>query len=122
MTFGFLLRVGVAAGLAAAGTNLLLLLLATWGGWDITAPGQASVDALPIVLVCLLAGGFGAVGAYIAARVTKRPEVWVVVVGAVLFLASINDLPRTLQAMHLVATLWVVGWLTRAVLRGSHLG
>lgn len=121
MTFGFLLRVGVAAGLAAGGTNLLLLLLATWRGWDVTPPGTTPVRALPVVLVCLLSGVLGAAGAYAAARVTKRPELWVVVGGAVLFLASINGLPRTLQGMHLIAALWVVGWLARAVVRGSHL-
>ena len=61
------------------------------------------------------------VAAYVAARVTKRPAVWVVIGGAGLWLASIQDLPRTLQVMHLIAALWIVGWLARAVLRGSHL-
>ena len=41
--------------------------------------------------------------------------------GAGLWLASVQGLPRALQVMHLIAAVWIVGWLARAVTRGSHL-
>ena len=122
VTAGFLLRVGAAAGLAAAVCNLLVLLVARWQGWDVTPPAAEPVQPLAVIVVCLVVGVLGALAAYVAARVTKRPAVWVVIGGAGLWLASIQDLPRTLQVMHLIAALWIVGWLARAVLRGSHLG
>ncbi len=122
VTAGFLLRVGAAAGLAAAVCNLLVLLVARWQGWDVTPPAAEPVQPLAVIVVCLVVGVLGALAAYVAARVTKRPAVWVVIGGAGLWLASIQDLPRTLKVMHLIAALWIVGWLARAVLRGSHLG
>jgi hypothetical protein len=121
VTPGFLLRVGAAAGLAAAVCNVGLLLIAGWQGWDVQPPGAADVRPLAVVAVCVLVGVLGALASYVAARVTKRPALWVVIGGAGLWLASVQNLPRTLQAMHLVAALWIVGWLARAVLRGSHL-
>ena len=84
-------------------------------------PGAADVQPLAVVAVCVLVGVLGALASYVAARVTKSPALWVVIGGAGLWLASVQNLPRTLQAMHLVAALWIVGWLARAVLRGSHL-
>jgi Family of unknown function (DUF6069) len=116
----FLMRVGVAAGLAAAVCNLVVLLLAQWQGWP-TSVDSTPVSALSVVLVCLIVGCSAALGAYAAARVTKHPPVWVALSGAVLLVASMNDLPRVLQAMHLITGAWVVPSLTRAVRRGSHL-
>ena len=121
VTAGFLLRVGAAAGLASAACNVGLLLIARWRGWDVRPPDTGQVQPLAVILVSIVVGVLGALAAYVAARVTKRPALWVVVGGAGLLLASIQGLPRTLQVMHLITALWVVGWLARAVLRGSHL-
>ncbi len=114
------MKLGLATGLAAAACNLAVLLVARWRGWDLQPPGMAAVRPLSVVAVCVLVGFLAAVAAYVAARVTKHPAVWVVVGGAGLWLASIQDLPRTLQVMHAITALWIVGWLARAVLRGSH--
>lgn len=119
-TAAFLLRVGLAAGLAAAGCNLLVLLLSQWRGWDTTPPDAPPVRPLGVVLVCLVVGLLAASGAYVAARVTKRPALWVAVAGAGLLLASVQNLPPALQVMHAITGAWVIGWLTRAVMRGSH--
>ncbi len=119
-TLPFLLRIGLAAGLAAAGCDLVVLLLAGWQGWDVHVPDAATVGPLAVIVVCLLVGVLAAIGAYTAARVTKRPEIWVLLAGGGLWLASVQGLPRTLQVMHLIAALWIVGWLARAVVRGSH--
>ena len=121
VTPGFLLRVGAAAGVAAAVCNVVVLLVAQWRQWDVTPAGSSPVEPLAVVVVCVLVGVLGALAAYVAARVTKRPALWVVIGGAGLWLASIAGLPRTLPVMHLIAALWIVGWLARAVLRGSHL-
>ena len=121
VTAAFLLRVGLAAGLAAAGCNLVLLLVARAQGWDITPPGADPVQPLGVVLVCLVVAALAALAAYAAARVTKHPSLWVGVVGAGLLLASVQDLPLTLQIMHAVAAVWIVGWLARGVVGGSHL-
>ena len=121
VTPGFLLRVGAAAGVAAAVCNVVVLLVAQWRQWHVTSPDSSPVSPLAVVVVCVLVGVLGALAAYVAARVTKRPALWVVIGGAGLWLASIAGLPRTLQVMHLIAALWIVGWLARAVLRGSHL-
>lgn len=120
VTFAFLMRVGIAAGLAAAACNVVVLLIAQWQGWQ-TSFGSTTVSALSVVLVCLIVGALGAVGAYTAARVTKHPPLWVALSGAVLLVASLNGLPVTLLAMHLITGGWVIAWLTRAVRRGSHL-
>jgi hypothetical protein len=120
VTAAFLLRVGLAAGLAAAGCNLVLLLVARAPGWDVTPPGAGPVGPLAVVLVCLVVAALASLATYAAARVTKRPSLWVIVVGAGLLLASIQDLPPTLQIMHAVAAVWIVGWLARAVHRGTH--
>lgn len=117
----FLLRVGAAAGVAAAVVNLLILVLAHWLGWDLLTPTGQPVRALGIALVCVLVAVLAAVGAYVAARVTKRPALWVALAGAGLWLASIQGLPPVLITMHTVAAVSVVGWLTRAVRGGSHL-
>ena len=117
----FLLRVGTAAGIGAAVTNTAVWLLATWRGWSLQAPDGSSVGLLPVILVCVLAGVVGALGAYAAARVAKHPAVWVAVVGTGLLTASVQGLPATLAAMHVVTGLWVVGWLSGATIRGSHL-
>lgn len=121
VTAAFLLRVGAAAGLAASGCNLFVLLAALRQGWDVAPPGTDPVRPLTVVLVCLLVGVLAGLGAYMAARVTKHPTLWVVVVGVVLLLASVPGLPPTLQVMHAVAAIWIVGWLARAVVGGSHL-
>ncbi|MBK6762487.1 MAG: hypothetical protein IPG68_04065 [Micrococcales bacterium] len=115
-----MLRIGVAAGLAAAACDLVVLLLAAWQGWDLTVPGAPAVGPLGVVLVCVVVGVLAALGAYAAARVTKRPEIWVLTAGVGLWLASVQGLPRTLQVVHLIAAVWIVGWLARAVVRGSH--
>lgn len=120
-TLPFLLRVGVAAGLAAAVCDLLALLLARWQGWDVEVPEAPPVGPLAVIVVCVLVGVLAALGAYACARVTKRPEIWVGLAGAGLWLASVQGLPRALQVMHLIAAVWIVGWLARAVTRGSHL-
>jgi hypothetical protein len=117
----FLLRVGTAAGIGAAATNAVVWLLATWGGWLLEAPDGTGVGLLPVILVCVITGVVAALGAYAAARVTKHPALWVAVVGGVLLLASVQGLAPTLVAMHVVTGVWVVGWLTRATLRGSYL-
>lgn len=117
----FLLRVGTAAGIGAAATNAVVWLLATWRGWLLEAPDGTAVGLLPVILVCVITGLVAALGAYVAARVTKHPALWVAVLGAMLLLASVQELPPALVAMHVVTGVWVVGWLTRATLRGSHL-
>lgn len=119
-TLPFLLRLGTAAGLAAAGCNLALLLIAGWQDWDTTPPGGSPVQFLAVVAVSLLVGVLGALGAYATARVTKRPAWWVVIAGGVLLVASIQGLPSTLQVMHAVTAVWIVGWLARGVAGGSH--
>jgi hypothetical protein len=74
-----------------------------------------------VVLVCLVVAALAALASYAAARVTKHPSLWVGVVGAGLLLASVQGLPLTLQIMHAVAAVWIVGWLARGVVGGSHL-
>jgi Na+/phosphate symporter len=121
VTAAFLLRVGLAAGLAAAGCDVVLLLVAWAQGWDVTPPGAAPVQPLGVVLVCLVVAALASLATYAAARVTKHPSLWVGVVGVGLLLASVQDLPPTLQIMHAVAAAWIIGWLARAVHRGTHL-
>lgn len=115
----FLLRVGAAAGVAAALCDVLLLLVARAAGWDTTVDGTA-VEPLAVVVVCVLTGVLAGLASYLAARVTRRPSLWVGLAGAALWLASIQQVPPAVLAMHTVAALWIVGWLTRAVWRGSH--
>lgn len=119
-TAGFLVRVGVAAGLAAALCDVVLLLVARAAGW-LTEVDGAAIEPLAVVVVCVLTGFLAGLGAYVAARVTRRPSLWVAVVGAVLWLASIQGLQPAVLALHSVAAAWIVGWLTYAVRRGSHL-
>ncbi len=121
VTLPFLMRVGVAAGVAAAVCDLVVLLVADWRGWSTNPTGEVRVTALSVVLVCLVVAVLAALGAYAAARVTKHPPVWVAASGLVLLGASLVGLPPTLQAMHVIAGMWVIGWLTLAVRRGSHL-
>jgi hypothetical protein len=116
----FLLRVGISAGVAAALCDVVLLLIARGAGWDTSVDGQ-SIEPLPVVLVSVLVGLLAAVATYVAARVTKRPSLWVALAGAGLWLASIQDLPPAIVALHTVTAVWVVGWLTFAVRGGSHL-
>jgi hypothetical protein len=120
-TLGFLVRVGLGAGLSAAVCNVTIWLVARAAGWDLTAPQNPPVRPLAIVVVCLLVGLLAALGSYVAARVTRRPVIWVSLLGVVLTLASTSGLPTTLQAMHLVTGALIVGWLARAVVRGSHM-
>lgn len=120
-TAAFLLRVGASAGIAAAACDLLVLLVGQWRGWELTAPGAQPVRPLGIVLVCLVVGVLAGLGAYIAARVTKHPSVWVVVVGVGLLIASVQNLPPALIVMHAITAAWVIGWLATAVLGGTHL-
>lgn len=110
----------MAAALAASGCNLLLLLVAMWRGWSITPPDAPPVRPLGIVLVCLVVGVLAGSGAYVATRVTKRPALWVAAAGIGLLLASVQGLPGALQVMHVITGIWVIGWLNRAVVRGSH--
>ncbi len=121
VTLPFLMRVGVAAGVAAAVCDLVVLLVADWRGWSVTPIGDVSVTALSVVLVCLVVGVLAGMCAYAAARVTKYPSAWVAAGGLVLLAASLLGLPPALQAMHVITAAWVIGWLTLAVRRGSHL-
>lgn len=116
----FLLRVGAAAGVAAALCDVIILTVARSADWDTIVAGQA-IEPLPVVLVCLVIGLLGALGAYVAARVTKRPSLWVAVAGALLWLASVQDLPPAVMALHTIAAIWIVGWLAYAVRGGTHL-
>lgn len=120
VTMTFLLRVGAAAGVAAALCDVVVLLSARGLGWDTEVAGQA-IQPLPLVLVCVIVGLLGALGAYAAARVTKRPWIWVALAGVLLWLASIQGLPPAVVAMHTIAAVWIVGWLAYAVRGGSHL-
>jgi hypothetical protein len=120
-TARFLLRVGTAAGIGAALTDAAIWLLASRLGWDLTAPDGTGVGPFPVILLCVTIGVMAALGAYVAARVTKRPALWVGAVGTGLLVASVQGLPPTLVVMHVAAAIWVVGWLTRATVRGSHL-
>ena len=120
VTAAYLVRVAVAAGLAAAVCDVVLLLVADWRGWDVTPPGADPVRPLGVVLVCLVVAVLASLATYAAARVTKHPSLWVGVVGAGLLLASVRDLPQTLQIMHAIAAVWIIGWLARAVHRGTH--
>jgi hypothetical protein len=116
----FLFRVGLAAGVAAALCNVLLLLVAQGLSWDVTVDGQ-SVQPMAVVVVCVLVAALAALGAYAAARMTKRPALWVVLAGIALWLASLQGLPPAVISLHTVAALWIVGWLARAVRGGTHL-
>lgn len=116
----FLIRVGLAAGLAAALCNVVLFLVGRGADWDLTVDDM-EVRPLPVVIVCLVVGMLAAVASYVAARVTKRPAVWVAVAGTGLWLASIQAVPPAVAAMHTVAALWIVGFLTKAVRGGTHL-
>ncbi|MEZ5184804.1 MAG: hypothetical protein R2720_03580 [Candidatus Nanopelagicales bacterium] len=121
VTAAYLVRLGLAAGLGAAICDLGLLLLAQARGWQSATPEGQPVRAMGVVLVCLLVGALAALGSYAAARVTKHPALWVVLVGVGLLVASVQGLPRTLVAMHLIAGVWIIGWLALAVRHGSHL-
>lgn len=116
----FLLRVGGGAGVAAALTDVVLLLVARAVGWDTAVDGRP-LQPLAVVLVCVGVAVVAALAAYVAARVTKRPHVWVLLGGVVLWLASIRGVPPAVMAMHTVAAAWIVGFLARAVRGGSHL-
>lgn len=120
VTVGFLLRIGLASGVAAALCAIVLLLTARAAGWDTTVDGTA-VQPVGIVGVCLVVGLFGAFGAYVAARVTMRPSLWVAVAGSVLCAASLPGLPPAVLALHLTTGAIVVGLLAWAVRGGSHL-
>ncbi len=120
VTVAFVLRVGIAAGVAAALCDVVLLLVARWAGWETRVDNQP-IEPLPVVVVCVLVGALGALGAYVAARVTKRPSLWVVVAGTLLWLASVQQVPAAVVLLHTVAALWIVGWLAFAVRGGSHL-
>lgn len=119
-TIRFLLRIGVAAGVGAAVCDLVLWLVAGWRGWDI-APDGSRIEAVGIVVVCVLVGVLAALGSYVAARVTRRPAIWVGFVGLLMLLASLQGLPPAVRAMHIVTGAWIIGWLTAAVRGGSHL-
>ena len=116
----FLLRVGAAAGVAAALTDVVLLLVARAAGWDTSVDGQF-IQPLAVVLVCIGVAVLAALASYVAARVTKRPQIWVLLFGLGLWLASIQAVPPAVIAMHTVAAAWIVGFLTRAVREGTHL-
>lgn len=116
----YLLRVGAASGLAAALCAVVILLAARAAGWDTSVQGTA-LQPLPVVAVCLIVGVLGALGTYVAARVTRRPDVWVALAGAGIYLASVQGVPTAVLAMHSVTAVLVVGWLAAAVRGGSHL-
>jgi len=119
-TLGFLLRIGVAAGVAAALCGVVLLLTARAAGWDTTVDGTA-LQPFGVVGVCLVVGVLAALGTYVAARVTVRPEVWVTIAGALIFAASLPGLPPAVIALHSLAAVWIVGSLAWGVRGGSHL-
>ncbi len=116
----FLLRVGAASAIAAALCDVVLLLVARAAGWDTAVDGRP-VQPLAVVGVCLIVGVLAALACYVAARVTKRPALWVALAGGVLWLASIQQVPPVVLAMHTIAAVWIVGLLTRAVRAGTHL-
>lgn len=119
-TLAFLLRIGTAAGVGAALSAVVLLLTARAAGWDTTVDGTA-IQPFGVVGVCVIVSVLAALGTYVAARVTARPEVWVIIAGAGLFAASLPGIPPAVIAMHTVTALWVVGLLAWAVRGGSHL-
>lgn len=119
-TLRFLLRIGLAAAVAAALVDLVLLTGARAAGWDTTVDGT-TVQPVGVVGVCLVVGVIGAFGAYVAARVTVRPALWVLLAGAGICAASLPGLPPAILALHVVTALLVVGLLARAVRGGSHL-
>jgi hypothetical protein len=120
VTAAYLVRVGLAAGLAAAGCNLCVWIVGRNAQWDLTPPTSSPVRPLAIAALCLLVGLLAALASYVCARVTKHPAVWVALVGSVLTAASLTGLPPALAAMHLVTGAWIVGWLTLAARGGSH--
>lgn len=109
----------MASGVAAAVCDLVVWLVARGLGWSLQADDQ-QVAALSVIFVCLLVAVLAALGAYVATRVTRRPEIWVALLGLVLLVASIQGLPPALVAMHVIAGAWIIGWLTAAVRGGSH--
>jgi hypothetical protein len=121
VTAVYLLRVGLAAAVGAALCNLVLLMIANNQAWSVAVEVREPVRPLSVVLVCAVVGLLAALAAYVAARVTKRPAVWVVVAGVGILLASVQDLPLTLQVMHAITGAWVIGWLGMAVRGGSHM-
>lgn len=120
VTAGFLLRIGLASGVAAALCSIVLLLTARAAGWDASVDGTP-VQPLGVVGVCLVVAVLAALGAYVAARVTAHPAAWVTVAGAGLYLASLPGLPPAVAAMHTVTAAFIVGLLAWAVRGGSHL-
>ena len=120
VTAGFLLRIGLASGVAAALFSIVLLLTARAAGWDASVDGTP-VQPLGVVGVCLVVAVLAALGAYVAARVTAHPAAWVTVAGAGLYLASLPGLPPAVAAMHTVTAAFIVGLLAWAVRGGSHL-
>jgi hypothetical protein len=119
-SLAYLVRVGAGAGLAAALCNVALLLVSRAAGWD-TSVDATALQPLPVVVVSLSTGVLAGLGAYAAARVTKRPDVWTCGAGALLYAASLPGLPAAVLAMHTITALWVVGWLAVAVRGGTHL-
>lgn len=118
-SLGYVTRIGVASGVAAAVCDLVVWLVARGLGWSLQADDQ-QVAALSVIFVCLLVAVLAALGAYVATRVTRRPGIWVALIGLVLLVASIQGLPPALVAMHVIAGAWIIGWLTAAVRGGSH--
>ncbi len=121
VTATYLLRVGLAAAVGAALCNVVVLMVANNRAWSVAVEGLEPVRALSVVLVCSLVGLLAALATYVAARVTKRPAVWVVVAGVGILLASVQGLPPTLQVMHAITGVWVIAWLGMAVRGGTHL-
>lgn len=119
MSAAYLIRVGLGAAVAAAVCDVGVWLLATARGWSLIV-GDQQVMVLSVVLVCLLVGLLAGLGSYVAARVTKKPAVWVAAVGVALLIASVRGLPPTLTAMHVITGGWIIGWLVAAVRGGSH--
>jgi hypothetical protein len=121
VTAAYLVRIGLAAAVGAALCNLVVLTVASSRSWLIAVEDRQPVRALSVVLVCTVVGVLAALAAYVAARVTKRPAVWVVIAGVGILLASVQGLPLTLQVMHVITGAWVIGWLGVAVRGGTHL-
>ena len=110
VTAAYLVRIGLAAAVGAALCNLVVLTVASSRSWLIAVEDRQPVRALSVVLVCTVVGVLAAFAAYVAARVTKRPAVWVVIAGWESCWRRSRAF-RSLQVMHVITGAWVIGWL-----------
>lgn len=124
-----LLVTGVPAGLAVAVVQILLVVAVRAAGTDVVAPVGGEVMDLPlgaILVIDLLAGLAGALGAAAISRRARRPARTVAVTGAVLTLVSLvpvwaSGIPVSsalvLTTLHLTTGAVVVGALVRLLPR-----